>query len=81
MTTYIHYGSKHFCPEYFTPIRNGDWRPKPADGTGLWGSRIDDEFGWEVWCKDNHFNMENLRTSFRFIMPDEKYLYWKNRNS
>ena len=42
--TYIHYGSDHFHPEFFTPIRNGDWHPKPAVGTGLWVSRVDDEF-------------------------------------
>ena len=74
MTTYIHYGSDHFYPEYFTPIRNGDWRPKPADGTGLWGSRVDDELGWEAWCRENHFNLESLRTSFRFTMSDANIL-------
>jgi len=74
MTTYIHYGSDHFYPEYFIPIRNGDWRPKPADGTGLWGSRVDDEFGWKVWCQDNHFNLEHLQISFRFTMPEANIL-------
>ena len=43
MTTYIHYGSDHFSPQLFIPVRNGDWRPKPVDGTGLWASRVDDE--------------------------------------
>ena len=64
--TYIHYGSDHFSPQLFIPIRNGDWRPKPAVGTGLWASRVDDEFGWEFWCRENHFNLERLQTSFRF---------------
>ena len=53
MTTYIHYGSDHFYPEFFIPVRNGDWRPKPADGTDLWASRVDDEYGWEAWCREN----------------------------
>jgi len=72
--TYTHYGSDHFCPEFFIPVRNGDWRPKPADGTGLWASRVDDEFGWEAWCRKNHFNLENLRTCFRFKLPGASIL-------
>lgn len=39
MSIYIHYGSDHYDPALFIPIRNGDWKPKPADGTGLWASR------------------------------------------
>ena len=35
---YIHYGSDHYDPSLFIPIRNCDWKPKPADGTGLWAS-------------------------------------------
>ena len=69
MTTYIHYGSDHFSPHLFTPIHNGDWRPKPAVGTGLWASRVDDEFGWEFWCRENRFNLEGLNASFRFTLP------------
>lgn len=38
-TTYIHYGSAHYDPSLFIPIRNCDWKPKPADGTGLWASQ------------------------------------------
>ena len=38
-TTYIHYGSDHYDPSLFIPIRNCAWKPKPADGTGLWASR------------------------------------------
>ena len=74
MTTYIHYGSDHFYPDFFIPVRNGDWRPKTADGTGLWGSRIDDEFGWEAWCRENHFNLDHLRSSFRFQLPEASIL-------
>lgn len=37
--TYIHYGSDHFDPALFVPVRNGGLeygsRSKPADGTGL----------------------------------------------
>ena len=74
MTTYIHYGSDHFYPEFFIPARNGDWRPKPADGTGLWASRVDDEFGWEAWCLENHFNLDHLRSSFCFTLPEASIL-------
>ena len=48
MTTYIHYGSDHFYPECFIPIRNSEWQPKPEGG--LWGSREGDEFGWDCDC-------------------------------
>lgn len=72
--TYTHYGSDYFCSEFFIPVRNGGWRPKPADGTGLWASRVDDEFGWEAWCRKNHFNLENLRTCFRFKLPGASIL-------
>lgn len=74
MTTYIYYGSDHFYPEFFIPVRNGDWRPKPADGTGLWASRVDDEFGWEAWCRENHFNLDSLRSFFRFQFPEASIL-------
>ncbi len=66
MTAYIHYGSDRFHPDLFIPVRNGDWLPKPAAGTGLWASRVDDEFGWEAWCREGCFNLDSLRQSFRF---------------
>lgn len=50
--TYIHYVTEHFDPALFVPIRNGGleygFRPKPADGTGLWASREGDPDGWEA---------------------------------
>ena len=76
-TIYIHHGSDHFIPEQFIPVRNGDWMPKPAHGTGLWGSRdtqSEDYFGWEEWCRENHFNLDRLSHSFRFILPDSHIL-------
>lgn len=67
---YVHYGSAKFVSDWFTPIRNGDWRPKPADGTGLWASREADEWGWEAWCRNNHFNLQALKQSFKFTLAE-----------
>ena len=72
MTTYIHFGSDHFNPCFFTPIRNSEWQPKPEGG--LWGSREGDDFGWEWWCKDSNFNTDSLKHSFRFQLPDAHIL-------
>ena len=79
MTTYVHYGSDHFDSAAFIPVRNaglleGGWRPKPADGTGLWASRENDEWGWEAWCRGAKFNLDRLRHSFRFTLPDARIL-------
>ena len=71
---YIHYGSDHFYPEFFSPVRNGGWKPKPADRTGLWGSRVDDEFGWESWCRRNRFKTDSLDTYFKFTLPEAHIL-------
>ena len=70
--TYIHYGSDHFNPYLFTPIRNSGWQPKPEGG--LWGSREGDERGWEAWCRGSKYNLEELNHSFRFILLDAKIL-------
>ena len=71
--TYIHYGSDHFDPALFVPVRNGGleygFRPKPADGTGLWASREGDPDGWEAWCRGARFHLDALNQSFRFTMP------------
>ena len=79
MTTYVHFGSDHFIPAAFISARNADWqhggwRPKPADGTGLWVSRENDEWGWEAWCRGANFNIEQLQHSFRFTLPDANIL-------
>ena len=76
--TYIHYGSDHFDPALFVPVRNGGleygFRPKPADGTGLWASREEDPNGWEAWCRGARFHLDALNQSFRFTMPGAKTL-------
>jgi len=76
--TYIHYGSDHFDPALFDPLRNGGlecgFRPKPADGTGLWASREGDPNGWEAWCRGARFNLDALSHSFRFTMQGAKIL-------
>ena len=74
MTTYIHYGSDHFYPEYFAKIRNESYSTKPSAGTGLWASRGDAEYGWERWCRKNHFNTPHLNSFFRFTLPDANIL-------
>lgn len=79
MTTYVHYGSDHFDSAAFIPVRNaglleGGWRPKPADGTGLWASGENDEWGWEAWCRGANFNIDQLRYSFRFTLPNASIL-------
>ncbi len=40
----------------------------------MWASRVDDEFGWEAWCRENEFNLENLQLSFRFKLPGASIL-------
>ena len=76
--TYIHYGTDHFNPALFASVRNGGleygFRPKPADGTGLWASREGDPNGWEAWCRGARFHLDALSQSFRFTMPGAKIL-------
>ena len=69
---YIHYGSDHFDPLSFTPIRNSAWQPKPENG--LWASRDNAEYGWSQWCRSNRFNVDALRESFRFTLPEARIL-------
>lgn len=76
MITYIHYGSGQFDPDLFQPVRNSTWQSKPEGG--LWGSRADDAFGWESWCRKNRFNPEHLKMSFRFTLPEAKILILEN---
>ena len=79
--TYIHYGSDRFDPALFAPVRNGGleygFRPKPADGTGLWASREGDPNCWEAWCREARFILDALSHSFRFTMPGAKILLLK----
>ena len=74
---YIHYGSDQFDRMLCTPARNCSWKPKPEDGTGLWGSReceIHEDgwvnYGWKEWCEDSHFNIKRLKHFFRFRLTD-----------
>ena len=80
--TYIHYGSDHFDPALFVPVRNGGLeygsRSKPADGTGLWASREGDPNGWEAWCRGARFDLDALSHSFRFTMQGAKILLLEN---
>ena len=69
---FIHYGSDHFNPYFFAPVQNSEWQPKPEGG--LWASRVDAEYGWEWWCRNNSFNTQDLKTSFRFEMPKARIL-------
>ena len=56
------------------PARNGSWKPKPAERTGLWGSRINDPDGWKAWCEENNFLLDHLKCSFRFQLNRAKIL-------
>ena len=51
MTTYIHYGSKHFDPNKFQPIKNIECFVKPEGG--LWASNVASNYGWliliQIW--------------------------------
>ena len=77
MKTYIHYGSEHYNPNRFLPVRNDGRITKPADGTGLWASRDGDTYedgmiiyGWKEWCRDSKYRVELLKKSFRFRLAD-----------
>lgn len=46
---------------------------------GLWASRIDAEFGWKDWCKDEKFNLDSFNVNFKFkIKPDSRVLVIRN---
>ena len=66
---YIHYGNDRFEPEYFAPVRNNLYFPKP-DG-GLWASREGDEKGWAAWCRQEQFKTFSLKRSFRFTLATD----------
>ena len=81
---YIHYGSTHYDPSLFVPVRNCDWKPKPEGG--LWGSREEQihedgwtNYGWKEWCEDNGFHRNQLKSYFRFTLSEgSKVLLLKN---
>lgn len=65
--TYIHYGHDKYeydkVQEY-----TGALRGKPDKG--LWASRVDANYGWKNWCKDNDYMTESLDTHFKFTLSD-----------
>lgn len=67
---YIHYGSKKFDTERFTPIQNCYPRNKPIGG--LWASDVKAEYGWKQWCEDNGFYCERNTDDncFRFTLAE-----------
>lgn len=73
---YIHYGFTTFDKSLFCLIRNQLWRPKPEYGTGLWASRVGDEFGWKAFCDDGGFIKCDEDNAFRFkLAPEARVLY------
>ena len=63
---YIHYGSKKFDTERFTPIQNCYPRNKPIGG--LWASDVNAPFGWKKWCEGEQYRTKHYTESncFRF---------------
>jgi hypothetical protein len=72
---YVHYGFSVFLPELFVPVRNGQWKPKPDDGTGLWACREGDAHGWREWCRRSGLAVYADDDCFRFTLaPGAKVL-------
>ena len=70
---YVHYGNDAFESEYFAPVRNNLYFPKPEGG--LWASREDDENGWAAWCRQERFKTFRLKHFFKFTLaPDSRVL-------
>ncbi len=77
MTTYVHYGSDFYNPSLAFRAVNKEKSCKPAEKTGLWGTRESSNFddgkivyGWKQWCKDTKYRPETLKKSFRFRLAD-----------
>lgn len=64
---YIHYGSKELYP--IKPIKNERHFTKTEGG--LWASPVDAKFGWDAWCKREHFRQNDKENSFRFTVKNE----------
>ena len=67
MKTYIHYGTKAFMPELFTPVHNR-YFVKPYGG--LWASPENAIYGWKEWNKDNNFVEIIEDKSFKFTLTE-----------
>lgn len=65
---YIHYGHNKFDKTKFCKIENIPEFSK-AKG-GLWGSRIDAEYSWKDWCKNNEYDAD-LKTHFEFSLKED----------
>ena len=63
---YIHYGSTTLLP--IKPIVNENYFTKPKGG--LWASPVNAKFGWDDWCKREHFRKNTKENSFRFVLKD-----------
>ena len=68
---YIHYGSSQLYP--IQSIHNMKMMPKPFGG--LWASPTDSPFGWYEWCRREHFNIEALKTYFKFTLTDNAKIF------
>lgn len=66
---YIHYGSKHFDINRFKPIKNELLFTKPSGG--LWASKVDDNYGWKKWCKNNGVYIDELEEYFIFTLKED----------
>lgn len=70
---YIHYGFTDLDKSRIKPIRNIPFATKP--GGGLWASPLYAEFGWNKWCKREHFGPCRKENSFIFTLrPDANVL-------
>ena len=69
---YVHCGSAHFKDNLFVTPRNCWWKPKPMDGTGLWGSRVGDPYGWRNWCEKNDYPLSH--DCFKFKLSENTNL-------
>jgi len=71
-TVYVHYGSKQYDPQRFSPIKNQALFSKPEGG--LWGSPADCEYGWKQWCEANEFRDCSEDNSFMFTLNENANL-------
>ena len=65
---YIHYGHNNFDMTKFDKIANIPAFTKPFGG--LWGSRVNAEYGWKTYCEDLGWN-DKLEKYFIFSLKDE----------
>jgi len=66
---YVHYGSSKFEKEIFTSVINREGWNKPYGG--LWASKVNDDYGWKVWCEGSGFEECDENNSFKFTIRDE----------